>query len=105
MDPSSIVVPIRQALRRVSFFQAEATAVDFDARTVTTVYGLERRTRTIQFDHLLIAAGSQTRFPPGLRRHAHGMKTIHDALILRNWLIALLERAELEENAELRRHC
>ena len=103
LDPSSIVVPIRQALRRVAFFQAETTAVDFDARTVTTVYGLEHRTRTIQFDYLLIAAGSQTRFPPGLRQHAHGMKTIHDALVLRNWLIALLERAEVEEDPERRR--
>ena len=103
LDPSSIVVPFRQTLRRVAFFQAETTAVDFDARTVTTVYGLESRTRTIQFDHLLIAAGSQTRFPVGLRQHAHGMKTIHDALVLRNWLIALLERAEVEEDPERRR--
>ena len=103
LDPSSIVVPIRQALRRVAFFQAETTAVDFDARTVTTVYGLERRTRTIQFDYLLIAAGSQTRFPLSVRQHAHGMKTIHDALLLRNWLIALLERAEVEEDPERRR--
>ena len=103
LDPSSIVVPIRQVLRRVELFQAETTAVDFEARSVSAVYGLERRTRTIHFDHLLIAAGSQTRFPPGLRRHAHAMKSIHDALLLRNWLIALLERAELEEDAELRR--
>ena len=103
LDPSSIVVPIRQTLRRVAFLQAETTAVDFDSRTVTTVYGLERRTRTVQFDYLLIAAGSQTRFPPGLRQHAHGMKTIHDALVLRNWLIALLERAEVEEDPERRR--
>jgi NADH dehydrogenase len=103
LDPSSIVVPIRQTLKRVGFLQAETTAVEFDARTITTVYGLERRTRTIQFDYLLIAAGSQTRFPLGLRQHAHGMKTIHDALLLRNWLIALLERAEVEEDPERRR--
>lgn len=103
LDPSSIVVPIRQALRRVELFQAEATAIDFNARTVTAVYGLERRTHRIRFDHLLIAVGSQTRFPLGLRRHAHGMKTIHDALLLRNWLIGLLERAEIEEDPELRR--
>ena len=86
----------------MEFFQAETIAVDFDARTVTTVYGLEDRTRTIQFDYLLIAGGSQTRFPPDLRQHAHGMKTIGDALILRNWLIGLLERAEVEEDPERR---
>ena len=87
LDPSSIVVPIREALRRVQFLRAETTAVDFAARTVTVAYGLDRRMRTIRFDHLLIAAGSQTRFPPSLRPHVHGMKTIHDALVLRNWLI------------------
>ncbi len=103
LDPSSIVVPIRQVLRRVELFQAEATAVDLDARTVTTVYGVERRTRTLRFDHLLIAVGSQARFPPGFRRHVHGMKNIHDAFLLRNWLIGLLERAEIEEDAERRR--
>lgn len=103
LDPSSIVVPIRQSLRHVQLVQAEATGVDLDARTVTIVDGLERRTRTVRFDHLLIAAGSQTRYPEGLRRHAHGMKTIHDALLLRNWLIGLLERAETEEDPDLRR--
>jgi NADH dehydrogenase len=103
LDPSSIVVPVRQVLRHVRFFQAEVTAVDFAARTVTTVDGVDQRTRTVHFDHLLIAAGSQTRFPPGLRSRVHGMKTIHDALVLRNWLIGLLERAEVEPDRERRR--
>ena len=73
------------------------------ARTVTVAYGLDRRTRMIRFDHLLIAAGSQTRFPATLRPHVHGMKTIHDALMLRSWLIGNLERAEIEEDAASRR--
>lgn len=103
LDPSSIVIPIREVLRRVQFFQASATSVDLETRTVTTEYGLEPRTRTIHFDHLLIAAGSRTRFPEDLRRHAIGMKSIDDALLLRNWLIGLLERAELEESPDVRR--
>ena len=103
LDPSSIVVPIRETLRQVEFLQAQTTAVDFEARTVTVAYGLDRRTRTIAFDQLLITAGSQTRFPPKLRPHVHGMKTIHDALVLRNWLIGLLERAEIEEDPARRR--
>jgi NADH:ubiquinone reductase (H+-translocating) len=103
LDPSSIIVPIRQALRRVEFLEAEATAIDFAARTVTVLYGLEGRTAAIRFDQLLIAVGSQTRFPPGLRRRALGMKTIYDALLLRNWLIGTLERAEIEDDADHRR--
>jgi NADH dehydrogenase len=103
LDPSSIVVPVREALRRVEFLRAQTTAVDFADRTVTVAYGLDRRTRNIRFDHLLIAAGSQTRFPPSLRAHVHGMKTIHDALVLRSWLIGNLERAEIEEDPARRR--
>jgi NADH dehydrogenase len=103
LDPSSIVVPIREALRRVQFLSAETTAVDFAARTVTVAYGLDRRTRTIEFEQLLITAGAQTRFPPSLRPHVHGMKTINDALVLRNWLIGLLERAEMEADPVHRR--
>jgi NADH:ubiquinone reductase (H+-translocating) len=103
LDPSSIVVPIRQALRHVQFLEAEASAIDFAARTVTIVYGLDGRKVAIRFEQLLIAVGSQTRFPPGLGRRALGMKTIHDALLLRNWLIGILERAEIETDAERRR--
>jgi NADH dehydrogenase len=103
LDPSSIVVPIRQALRRVEFLEAEATAIDFAGRTVTIIYGLDGRKVAIRFDQLLIATGSETRFPPGLRRRALGMKTIHDALLLRNWLIGILERAEIENDADRRR--
>ena len=60
LDPSSIVVPIRETLRRVQFMRAQTMAVDLAARAVTVAYGLDSRTRTIEFDHLLIAAGSQT---------------------------------------------
>ncbi len=103
LDANSIVVPIRQALRHVEFLEAEVTAVDLATRTVAITYGLEGRTDTIRFDQLLIALGSQTRFPPGLRRHVLGMKTIYDALLLRNWLIGILERAEIEDDAARQR--
>lgn len=103
LDPSSIVVPVRQVLRRVEYLEAEANAIDLAARSVTIDYGVERRTRTITFDQLLIAVGSQTRVPPALRGRVLGMKTIYDALLLRNWLIGLLERAEIEPDAERRR--
>jgi len=103
LDPGSIVVPVREALRRVSFLRAEATAIDFAQRVVTVTYGLDRRTRPISFDHLLVAGGSQARFPASLRPHVHAMKTIHDALVLRSWLIGNLERAEIEEDTAQRR--
>ena len=103
LEPSSIVVPVREALKRVQFLRAATTAVDFDRRSVTVAYGADGRTRTIGWDQLLITAGSQTRFPAALRPHVHGMKTIHDALVLRSWLIGMLERAEIEDDPVRRR--
>jgi NADH dehydrogenase len=103
LDPDQIVVPIRHAMRHVEFLEAEAIAIDFAAREVIIAYGLEARTEAIRFDQLLITMGSQTRYPGRLRRYALGMKTIHDAFLLRNWLIGLLERAEIEGDAERRR--
>jgi NADH dehydrogenase len=61
LDPSSIVVPIRQVLRRVQYLEAEATGIDLANRTVTISYGLDPRSRTVEFDQLLIAAGSRKR--------------------------------------------
>ena len=103
LDPSSIVVPIRQVLRHVDYLEAEATGIDLANRTLTISYGLHPQTRTLAFDQLLIAAGSQTRFFAGFRQHSLGMKTIDDALVLRNWLIGLLERAEIETDPQARR--
>src|SRR4030095_12328380 len=56
LDPSSIVLPTRGRLRGVQYLQAQTTAVDFTARTVTVAFGVARRPRTIAFDHLLITA-------------------------------------------------
>jgi len=80
-----------------------STGIDLANRTVTISYGLDPRSRTVEFDQLLIAAGSRTRFPPGFRQHSFGMKTTDHALVLRNWLIGLLERAEIEKDAARQR--
>ena len=103
LDPSSIAVPIPPTLKHVEYLEAEVTAIDFTSPTIAMVYGLKGQEKAIRFDQLLIAVGSQTRYPPGLRPHVLGMKTVQDALLLRNWLIGTLELAEIEPDAARRR--
>jgi NADH:ubiquinone reductase (H+-translocating) len=78
--------------------------VDIDRRTCTYVDagGSER---TLDWDRLVIALGSVSRmFPiPGLAEHAHGFKTLAEAIFLRNHVLEQLELADATDHQEERR--
>ncbi|TDB97242.1 NAD(P)/FAD-dependent oxidoreductase [Nonomuraea longispora] len=94
VNPVDVAVPLR-ALRRTRLRPGEATGVDLDARTVT-VCDRDGDVTTIGWDRLVLAPGSVTRaFPvPGLKEHAHGFKTITEAVHLRERVLAQLELAD-----------
>jgi NADH dehydrogenase len=98
LDITHIVNPVRKMLNRVRFFHGHIEAVDLEARTVEVCHGDEGHPHRLPFDHLVVALGSVTndRGVPGLREHALGMKTLGDAIALRNRLIANLEAADFE---------
>jgi NADH:ubiquinone reductase (H+-translocating) len=104
IDTRHIVVPIRRICRRARFYEADVEAIDLDRRAVTIAHqGGERR--ELSYDHLLIALGGVTNFfgIPGVADHALTFKTLGDAIRLRNRALDMLERAELETDAGMRR--
>jgi len=105
LDLTNIVSPVRTLLHRVDFFEGDVEAVDLAGRTVTVSHGLTRHAHTLPFDALVLALGSITNFfdLPGLRERALTMKSLGDAIHLRNRLIALLEEADTECSAAVRR--
>jgi len=98
LDVTHIVNPLRKLLRRVRFFEGEAEAVDLARRRVRVTHGSERHPHHLEYDHLVIALGSVTNFfgLPGLEERALTMKTLGDAIELRNRLIENLEAADFE---------
>ncbi len=60
--------------------------------------------KVIRYDHLVLALGSVARIPhvPGLREYGFGMKSLADAVALRDRAVGLLELAHETENAERR---
>ena len=56
------------------------------------------------YNYLVLAMGATTNFfgNEDVERHALPMKTVEDAMALRNHVLLTLERAETEENAEKR---
>lgn len=98
LDITHIVNPIRKLLRTVKFFHGEVQAIDLRSKKVHVVHGPEHHPHEIEYDHLVIALGSTTNFYdlPGLQEQALTMKSLGDAIHLRNRLIDLLEEADFE---------
>jgi NADH:ubiquinone reductase (H+-translocating) len=92
------VSPIRQLLRKTDFLQGDVNAIDLAKKTVSVVHCSGTETEVLEYDYLLFALGSETNFfgLPGLKEGALTMKTLEDAIKLRNNLIASLEEAEFD---------
>ncbi len=105
LAPGDIVNPLRRILRHVNVIEADVTDVDLNARKIRCVHGLERGELELDFDHLLLALGSETNFfdNAGIRDWAVTMKNLSDAALLRNRVVAFLEEASLETDAAARR--
>ena len=101
LEPSSISFPLRrifQGYKNYFFRMAEVREIDVKEKAIRTSVG------TIHYNYLVLAMGATTNFfgNEDVERHALPMKTVEDAMALRNHVLLTLERAETEENAEKR---
>ena len=98
LDMTHIVNPVRKLLQRVKFFEGDVEAIDLLNKRMTVSHGTDNHHHDLQYDHLIIAMGSITNFfnLPGLEERALTMKSLGDAIHLRNRMIALLEEADPE---------
>ncbi len=102
LPPSQIAYPIRGVLRRqpnTRVVLAEATGVDVAARTVVL------RDGSLPYDVLILAPGARHSYfgHPEWERVASGLKTVADALTIRDRVLAAFEEAERENDPGRRR--
>ncbi len=104
LDMTAIVNPIRKLLRRVQFFCGDVESIDLENRRVTLWHGDDRHYHEVEYDHLVLGLGSVTNFYnlPGLEERALTMKSLGDAIRLRNRIIANMEEADFECCASIR---
>lgn len=104
LDLADIVNPVRKLLRKVNFFEGEVEAIDLAKRTVVVSHGFHRHSHDLKFDQVVLGLGSSVNFfdVPGLEENALTMKSLSDAISLRNRLVALLEEADTECDANRR---
>lgn len=102
VQPRHAVVPVRSFLRRTAFLMADVQHVDVHERQVTVQVVGEPGTRVIPYDHLVLALGTVARRPdiPGLREHVYEMKSLAQAIALRDRVIEVLEQANATREPE-----
>ena len=91
LEPEEIIYPVRSILRRlpnVGFLMAEVSRVDLEKRVVETNAG------PVAYDYLILATGSSTNFfgVPGAE-YAYPLKSLDEAIRLRNHILCCFERA------------
>lgn len=101
LDITHIVNPIRKLLKRTNFFAGEVESIDVEGKTITVSHGSDDHTHDFPFDHLVVALGSVTNFfgMKDLEENAITMKSLGDAIHLRNQIIKNLEEADGECSA------
>jgi NADH:ubiquinone reductase (H+-translocating) len=105
LDLTNIVNPVRKLLKRIDFFAGEVESINLEGKLVKVSHGFDHHHHDLPYDHLVVGLGSITNFfnLPGLEKRACTMKSLGDAIHLRNRLIAHLEEADTECAANLRR--
>ncbi|HEX6813608.1 MAG TPA: NAD(P)/FAD-dependent oxidoreductase [Planctomycetota bacterium] len=104
LDLTHIVSAARKLLSHAEFVNGEVRAVDLERREVVVAHGEEGGRHRLQYDHLVLGLGSVTNFYglPGLESGAFTMRTLGDAIALRNRLIASMEEANVVADPDRR---
>lgn len=99
LDSGSISFPFRREVRHmkhVRFHMGEVKSVNTSAKTITTQF------ETISYDYLLIAAGTTNNFfgMNDLRDKVYTLKSVAEAIRLRNEVLDRLERASIAKDED-----
>lgn len=99
LEPSAISFPLRKIFQKQKHIHVRVAImekVDPEKKTITTDIG------QLSYDYLVLASGARTNFfgNPNLRTHAYPMKSLGEAINLRNTILDNFEQALNERNRE-----
>src|SRR5574342_884466 len=105
IETRHIIIPIRTLFIKTTFYESKIKNIDPYGKIVTLEGTNEKRGISLHYDFLVLALGSQTNFfgIEGMEERAYSMKTLNDAVVLRNRIIDMLEQAENENDPILKK--
>jgi NADH:ubiquinone reductase (H+-translocating) len=103
LSPGAIAVPIRSVLsgqKNARVILDEAAEVDLERNVLVL-----REGRELEFDYLVAATGARTNYfgHDEWARHAHGLKSVRDAIRIRERVLVAFEEAEMETDPARRK--
>lgn len=103
VEPRHIATPIRTFCKRARFYHARVELIDLKKRTVLVRRQMDGKTIEMRYDYLVLALGGKTNYygNSSVEDNALTIKTLEDALALRNRVISMLESADQEDDIDL----
>jgi len=108
-----IVTPVRTFCKKANFYEASVDSIDLKNKDIVISHPIGNQIRpiywdhhTLKYDYLVVELGSESNFfgMSDVQENALTMKTLDDAIILRNHVLNILEQASLEhDNRDLRK--
>ncbi|MDT5015073.1 MAG: hypothetical protein QOD39_1233, partial [Mycobacterium sp.] len=107
LSPAQIASPIREILREpqnATVVMEEVTGVD-KARKLVFVHNTDREGVSVPYDFLILATGATHSYfgHNEFEQYAPGLKTLADAVTIRNKILQAFEQAEAEEDPRAHR--
>ena len=98
LELSTIVNPLRKLLKLVKTFVGTIKALNLEGQQIVVSHGLDGHSHELPYDQLIFALGTGTNFfnLPGVEDSCITVKTVGDAMAIRNQLITHLEEANSE---------
>ena len=113
IETRHILTPVRTFCKRAKFYEANVQSIDLKNKDVVIYHTIGKhghpinyRSHTLKYDYLVLALGDKTNFfgMTEVANNALTIKSVGDAIVLRNHVISMLEQADIEhEDLELRR--
>ncbi len=105
IEAKHVVIPLRECLKRATFKELEVQSIDLNKKIASCYHFHSCETFNLEYDYLVIAMGSMTGYHniPGAEENSFPLKNLADAMVLRSHIIDMFERADLEQDPEVRK--
>lgn len=103
IEPRHISTPVRYFCKRARFYEAIVDLIDLKNNMVKIRRTYDGKISEISYDYLVLALGSRVNFfgNKNIEKNSFTIKTLGDAVSIRNHLITMLENADQEEKPEI----
>ncbi|TRZ79761.1 MAG: NAD(P)/FAD-dependent oxidoreductase [Nitrosopumilales archaeon] len=103
LHASDITTPIRTFCKAANFCHARILSIDVENKSVSVIRIFDQKESVLEYDYLVLALGSKDNFfgNNNIEEFAFTIKTLEDAIAIRNHVISVLECADQERDSIL----